>query len=76
MLRGRNAMSSSNDIPEYAELKDLTDREILLVIIEKLRVISTNQTNHLHRHHVYFMAMLGITGAAVAEAIILLLSRF
>ena len=40
----------NNELPSYAELKDLTDHEILLLLVEKLRTVIANQTNHL-RHH-------------------------
>jgi len=40
----------SVELPSYPELKDLSDREILMLVIEKLRSVSANQCNHL-RHH-------------------------
>ena len=39
-----------SNIPELTELKKLTNRELILVLVEKLRFISINQTNHLAHH--------------------------
>ena len=38
------------NIPEYSELKKLTNRELIMVLVEKLRFMSINQTNHLAHH--------------------------
>ena len=40
----------NTDLPSFAEIKELTDREVLFIMLEKLRQISANQTNHLHHH--------------------------
>jgi len=40
----------NSEIPSYTELNALDDRELLLIIVERLRTVSINQTNHL-RHH-------------------------
>ena len=39
-----------SNIPEITDLKKLTNRELILMLVEKLRFVSINQTNHL-RHH-------------------------
>lgn len=39
-----------NELPNYAELESLTDREINIIVIEKLRSVVINQTNHLKHH--------------------------
>ena len=38
------------ELPEFPELKKLTTREILFIVVERLRFISINQTNHLKHH--------------------------
>ena len=40
----------STELPSYPELKDLTDREILMLVVEKLRSVANNQCNHLKHH--------------------------
>ena len=40
----------SDELPNYSQLKELTDREILILVVEKLRSVGINQCNHL-RHH-------------------------
>jgi len=39
-----------NELPDYQELKNLTEAERSIIIIEKLRTVIINQSNHL-RHH-------------------------
>lgn len=54
----------SVELPSYPELKELSDREILLLLVEKLRSVSTNQCNHLKHHWAVTIACLsaGIVG--------------
>lgn len=41
---------NSDELPSYQELKTLTEEERSVIIIESLRTVITNQSNHL-RHH-------------------------
>jgi len=43
-------VNMENTLPEYQDLKNLTEEERSIIIIEKLRTVIINQTNHL-RHH-------------------------
>ena len=54
----------NDELPNYAQLKELTDREILLLVVEKLRSVSIQQTNHLRHHWAITIAALtaGIIG--------------
>ena len=54
----------STELPSYPELKNLTDREILLLVVERLRSVSINQCNHLRHHWAVTIACLsaGIIG--------------
>ena len=40
----------SDELPNYSQLKELTDREILILVVEKLRSVGINQCNHLKHH--------------------------
>lgn len=65
-----------NEIPDYyAKLPDLTDREILFMVVEKLRYISKNQSNHLKHHWAITLiccaaALTGIFNIGIALMII------
>lgn len=37
-------------LPNYSEIKDLSDSEFRIVLWDKLQSISTNQGNHLKHH--------------------------
>jgi len=39
-----------NELPDYSTIKELTEPEFRVLLWEKLRSISINQSNHL-RHH-------------------------
>lgn len=58
-------------LPNYHELKELSDREILIVVVSKLCEIENNQSNHLK--HSWALAMLclaagfaGMTNVGIA----------
>ena len=38
------------NIPEFPELKKLTTKELVILLMERLRIVSINQTNHLKHH--------------------------
>lgn len=53
----------SSELPSYAELENLSDREILIMVVGALRTIENNQINHLK--HSWALSMLCV-GAGVA----------
>ena len=40
----------NNELPSYTELKSLSEEERSIIIIQSLRTVIINQSNHL-RHH-------------------------
>ena len=65
----------SDTIPDYSSLKDLTDREILILVVEKLRSISVNQCNHLKHHWAITLicvtaALMGLVNLGLAFMVI------
>lgn len=54
----------SDELPNYSQLKELTDREILILVVEKLRSVGINQCNHLKHHWAITLicCAAGITG--------------
>ena len=45
-----SVLKMENELPKYSDLKSLSEEERSILIIEKLRTVIVNQTNHL-RHH-------------------------
>lgn len=54
----------SDELPSFAELNELEDRQILIIVVEKLRTIDMNQKNFYK--HFWAVALLflgtGLTG--------------
>lgn len=67
----------NDELPNYTELKNLTEAERSIIIIGYLRTLIVNQSNHL-RHHwaVTIVAisagLIGLVNLTVAMAIIFL----
>ncbi len=54
----------NDEMPSYAELENLTDRQVLYIILERMRTFGTNQTNHLKHHWAITLicVTIGLTG--------------
>lgn len=65
---------SDNEFPSYNELQELTDREILCMIVEKLRDLSQKQSDHVKAHTTYTVALLSISAVVVGEMLLILLT--
>lgn len=54
----------SDEMPSYTELENLSDRQVLYIIYERMRIFGINQTNHLKHHWAITLicVTIGLTG--------------
>lgn len=64
-----------NELPSFTEFKDLTEDERNILIIAYLRIVITNQVNHLKHHWAITMlaisaGLIGLVNLTIAMAVI------
>lgn len=64
-----------NELPSFTEFKGLTEEERSILIISYLRIVITNQTNHLKHHWAITLlaisaGFIGLVNLTIAMAII------